>query len=152
MINLSCSPITRVRFCGPPITRSIASSSVAFVIIFWSVRAVSNAASFKTFAKSAPENPGVRRATAIRSTSSSSGLPFACTANTSRRPTRSGTSTAIWRSKRPGRSKAGSKMSGRFVAAIRITPVLPSKPSISTSIWFSVCSRSSWPPPIPAPR
>ena len=27
-----------------------------------------------------------------------------------------------------------------------------SKPSISTSSWFSVCSRSSWPPPMPAPR
>ena len=27
-----------------------------------------------------------------------------------------------------------------------------SKPSISASIWLSVCSRSSWPPPRPAPR
>ena len=27
-----------------------------------------------------------------------------------------------------------------------------SKPSISTRSWFSVCSRSSWPPPMPAPR
>ena len=27
-----------------------------------------------------------------------------------------------------------------------------SKPSISTSIWLSVCSRSSFPPPMPAPR
>ena len=27
-----------------------------------------------------------------------------------------------------------------------------SKPSISTSNWLSVCSRSSWPPPRPAPR
>ena len=26
-----------------------------------------------------------------------------------------------------------------------------SKPSISESIWLSVCSRSSWPPPRPAP-
>ena len=43
-------------------------------------------------------------------------------------------------------------MSGRFVAAIRITLSFCSKPSISTSSWFSVCSRSSWPPPMPAPR
>ncbi len=43
-------------------------------------------------------------------------------------------------------------MSGRLVAAMRITPVLASKPSISTSSWLSVCSRSSWPPPRPAPR
>ena len=43
-------------------------------------------------------------------------------------------------------------MSGRFVAAIMTMPVVASKPSISESIWFSVCSRSSWPPPRPAPR
>ena len=33
-----------------------------------------------------------------------------------------------------------------------MTPSLLSKPSISTSSWFRVCSRSSWPPPRPAPR
>ncbi len=43
-------------------------------------------------------------------------------------------------------------MSGRLVAAIITMPTLVSKPSISASIWFSVCSRSSWPPPRPAPR
>mmetsp|Transcript_70804 Transcript_70804/g.195585 ORF Transcript_70804/g.195585 Transcript_70804/m.195585 type:complete len:256 (+) Transcript_70804:1232-1999(+) len=43
-------------------------------------------------------------------------------------------------------------MSERFVAATTITPVLPSKPSISVRIWFNVCSRSSLPPPMPAPR
>mmetsp|Transcript_75151 Transcript_75151/g.176431 ORF Transcript_75151/g.176431 Transcript_75151/m.176431 type:complete len:214 (-) Transcript_75151:276-917(-) len=31
-------------------------------------------------------------------------------------------------------------------------PVLPSKPSISVRSWFKVCSRSSLPPPRPAPR
>jgi len=30
--------------------------------------------------------------------------------------------------------------------------VLPSKPSISVSSWLMVCSRSSLPPPRPAPR
>ena len=68
------------------------------------------------------------------------------------RPRRSGASTTICRSKRPGRSSAGSSTSGRFVAAIRITPSFDSKPSISTSSWLSVCSRSSCPPPRPAPR
>ena len=33
-----------------------------------------------------------------------------------------------------------------------MTPSLDSKPSISTRSWFRVCSRSSWPPPSPAPR
>ena len=68
------------------------------------------------------------------------------------RPRRSGASTTICRSKRPGRSSAGSSTSGRFVAAMRMTPSFDSKPSISTSSWLSVCSRSSWPPPRPAPR
>ena len=60
--------------------------------------------------------------------------------------------TWICRSKRPGRSSAGSRMSGRLVAAIRMTPPETSKPSISTSSWLRVCSRSSCPPPSPAPR
>ena len=33
-----------------------------------------------------------------------------------------------------------------------MTPSLVVKPSISTSSWLSVCSRSSWPPPRPVPR
>ncbi len=64
----------------------------------------------------------------------------------------SGSGTVTCLSKRPGRNKAGSSTSGRLVAAITITPILPSKPSISTNNWFSVCSRSSFPPPKPAPR
>mmetsp|Transcript_11011 Transcript_11011/g.31913 ORF Transcript_11011/g.31913 Transcript_11011/m.31913 type:complete len:277 (+) Transcript_11011:1445-2275(+) len=43
-------------------------------------------------------------------------------------------------------------MSTRFVAAMVIIPGLPSNPSISTKIWFTVCSRSSFPPANPAPR
>ena len=58
----------------------------------------------------------------------------------------------IWRSKRPGRKSAGSRMSGRFVAAKMTMPSVVSKPSISASIWLRVCSRSSCPPPRPAPR
>ena len=43
-------------------------------------------------------------------------------------------------------------MSGRLVAAIITMPSVVSNPSISESIWLSVCSRSSCPPPRPAPR
>ena len=82
----------------------------------------------------------------------SSGLPRACTSRIALRPLMSGRSSTTWRSKRPGRSSAGSSTSGRLVAAMTITLVLVSKPSISTRIWFSVCSRSSWLPPRPAPR
>ncbi len=55
-------------------------------------------------------------------------------------------------SKRPGLIRALSKMSALLVAAMTMMPVLPSKPSISVSSWFRVCSRSSLPPPTPVPR
>ena len=58
----------------------------------------------------------------------------------------SGGLTSTRRSKRPGRSSAESRTSGRFVAARTMTPSVPVKPSISVRIWLSVCSRSSWPP------
>ena len=64
----------------------------------------------------------------------------------------SGRSRMTWRSKRPGRRSAGSRTSGRLVAATTITFVFVSKPSISTRIWLRVCSRSSCEPPRPAPR
>ena len=53
------------------------------------------------------------------------------------------------RSKRPGRSSAESRISGRLVAPSTITATSDSKPSISVRIWLSVCSRSSLPPPKP---
>ena len=68
------------------------------------------------------------------------------------RPRTSGRPTRILRSNRPGRNSAGSKTSARLVAAITMTPSSPWNPSISTRSWFKVCSRSSWPPPIPLPR
>ena len=46
------------------------------------------------------------------------------------------------RSKRPGRVSAASRDAGRLVAAITITPVLSSKPSISVSNWFMVWTAS----------
>ena len=87
-----------------------------------------------------------------RSTSGPSGVLRACTDRIFSRPRISGFGTWIWRSNLPGRSNAGSSTSGRLVAATMITPSLASKPSISTSNWFSVCSRSSLPPPMPTPR
>ena len=143
MIRRSSSVIKRVLRCGPAITRSIASSSASLVITFAPSRAVRSAASFNTFARSAPVNPGVRFAKSERSTDLASGLPFAWTSRIAARPLRSGRSTGICRSKRPGRSSAGSNTSGRFEAAIKITWPFASKPSISTRSWFSVCSRSS---------
>src|SRR5690554_636750 len=90
----------------------------------------------------APEDPAVARAT--RSISISSCCTFCkCTLNIAFRPCRSGNSICIRRSNRPGRSNALSRLSGRLVAASITTPFRPSKPSISVSSWFKVCSRSS---------
>ena len=54
----------------------------------------------------------------------------------------SGGGTNTWRSKRPGRSSALSSFSSMFEAAMTTTLSRASKPSISTSSWFSVWSRS----------
>ena len=115
-------------------------------------RAASSAASLTRLARSAPTIPGVVRATTRRSTSFAKGIFLVCTFRMPSRPSMLGASTMIWRSKRPGRSSALSSTSGRLVAASRITCTLVSKPSISTRSWLRVCSRSSWPPPKPAPR
>ena len=121
------------------------------VMVTWLCRAASRAPSFTRLARSAPVKPGVCRAMTPRSTEGSMGLPLVWTRRMDRRPRISGLSTTICRSNRPGRRSAGSRMSGRLVAAIMMIPSLAPKPSISTSSWFSVCSRSSWPPPRPAP-
>ena len=148
----SSSVINLLVRCGPAITRSIDSSRAIVVITLAFSLAVRSAASFKTFAKSAPVKPGVRLAISPRSTLFAIGLPCACTSKIAFLPNKSGLSTGICRSKRPGRKIAGSSTSGRLVAAIRITWVFASNPSISTNSWLSVCSRSSLPPPRPAPR
>ena len=84
----------------------------------------------------------VWRAMISKSTSLASGLLRVCTPRIALRPTTSGGETKIWRSKRPGRSSAGSSLSSRFDAAITTRSPLVAKPSISTSSWLSVCSRS----------
>ncbi len=50
-------------------------------------------------------------------------------------------------SKRPGRSSALSRISGRLVAPSTKIPLEVSNPSISERSWFKVCSLSSLPPP-----
>ena len=110
-----------------------------------------SAASLTRFARSAPLMPGVPRPTTSRSTSLARRLCLTCTSRMRRRSSSSGSGTVTWRSKRPGRSRAESRMSGRLVAAIITMPSVASKPSISESIWLSVRSRSSCPPPRPVP-
>ena len=148
----SSSSITIERLSAPIITLSFAFSNSDMVTIRLPMRAANKAASFTRFARSAPENPGVPRAITLASTSGARGTLRICTFKIFSRPIISGLGTTTWRSNRPGRWRAGSSTSGRFVAAISITPSLDSNPSISTNNWLRVCSRSSLPPPNPAPR
>src|SRR6266487_6474540 len=152
MRRRSSSDRTRLRRSRPSISLSFASSRSCMSTTALLRRAASSAPSFTTLASSAPARPGVPRAMRSRSTPAPRGILRVCTRRICSRPFTSGMSTTIWRSKRPGRRSAGSRMSGRLVAASRMTPSFDSKPSISTSNWFRVCSRSSCPPPSPAPR
>mmetsp|Transcript_30997 Transcript_30997/g.100151 ORF Transcript_30997/g.100151 Transcript_30997/m.100151 type:complete len:288 (-) Transcript_30997:352-1215(-) len=100
---------------------------------------------------SAPEKPGVSAASLAASFPGSSLVRTfgRCTMKISVRPFTSGGSMLICRSKRPGRSSAGSSVSGRLVpASTTIWPLLV-KPSISTKSWLRVFSRSSLPPKLP---
>ena len=148
----SASLITRDFFSAPTTTLIVASSTSVIVIALRSFLAARSAASLRRFSRSAPVKPAVDFAIVLRTTSGARGLPFAWTLSISSRPFISGLPTITCLSKRPGRIRAGSRISGRFVAAIIITPSLAPKPSISTRSWLSVCSRSSCPPPRPAPR
>ena len=104
-----------------------------------------SAASLQTLAMSAPEKPGVWRARNERSSCGSSLSGRRWTSKISLRSLTSGSPTSIWRSNRPARVSALSRMSTRLVAASTMTPVLVWKPSISVSSWLSVFSRSSLP-------
>ena len=123
--------------------RSRAASKSLAAITSRLPRTATMAASFARLARSAPENPGVPLATAPRSTSGASHLPWQCTIRIAARSFTSGKGIVTCRSNRPGRRRAGSRTSGRLVAASTTMLITGSKPSISASSWFSVCSRSS---------
>jgi hypothetical protein len=104
-----------------------------------------------TFSRSAPVNPWVAAdaATRARSTSGSQGTRRACTARMAARPAASGAGTCTRRSKRPGRSSAGSSADTRLVAPMTRMEAdaaglcARSRPSMQVSSWHSACSRSS---------
>ena len=134
-------------FSFPTSTCSTASKRSFWLTYSLPVLTALIAASLIIFARSDPTAPEVASAISFRSTVSSIRTSLACTFRISTLPFKSGLSTMILLSKRPGRSNALSRISGLFVAARMIIPFLPSKPSISDKSWFSVCSRSSFPPP-----
>mmetsp|Transcript_1959 Transcript_1959/g.4396 ORF Transcript_1959/g.4396 Transcript_1959/m.4396 type:complete len:219 (+) Transcript_1959:1489-2145(+) len=132
-------------------TRSMAALKSSRPTASLLCRAAMRAPSFTTLAISAPENPGESDASfcATSSMSSARRIFGRWTRKISARPLMSGAPMSIDRSKRPGRSSAESSVSGRLVPAmITMFPVVE-KPSISTSNWFRVFSRSSFPPAMP---
>ena len=137
---------------APRTTFSRASVKSFITTVSCPRRAASSAASLTRLRRSAPTIPGVVEAIAAKSTSRPVGMCLVCTSRIIRRPFWSGGLTTTLRSNRPGRNSAGSRISARFVAASSTTPSVPVKPSISVRIWLSVCSRSSTPPTLLAPR
>src|SRR5438477_74116 len=113
MRRRSSSDKTRLRRSRPSITLSFASSRSRMSTTALLRRAASSAASFTMFASSAPARPAVPLAMRSRSTPDPRGILRVCTRRICSRPFTSGMSTTLWRSKRPGRSRAGSRISGR---------------------------------------
>lgn len=82
-----------------------------------------SAASLHSPASSAPVKRTQLSARLSKSTSAARGMPVVCSARIARRPAASGGGTYSCTSRRPGRSRAGSRAAGRFVAARSNTPV-----------------------------
>ena len=97
------------------------------------LRVADSAASLTRLARSAPENPGVFSAMCLQIHVGGQRLALGVDAQDRPRAASSGRSTRMRRSKRPGRSSAGSSTSGRLVAAMTTTRSVRSKPSISDS-------------------
>jgi len=118
-------------------TFSIACSKCFFVIFFVLMfsRSASIAASRASDSMSAPVYPSVSSASLFRFTDLSktlfSSIFFVWIFRICNLPAFSGTGTYTILSNRPGRIRAGSRMSGLFVAPITITFVKSSIPSIS---------------------
>ena len=114
----SCSLSVR-RDCMPATTRSTALSKSAWTSCRRRARAAKIAASLHRLARSAPASPdGLARDQSRGRRRRASGLVRVWTRMIASRPTTSGGETRIWRSKRPGRSSAGSSFSSRLEAAI----------------------------------
>ncbi|MCY1540926.1 hypothetical protein D9M68_765930 [compost metagenome] len=133
-------------FSKPPITRSIASWKSCISTFSLLRRAAIRAASLQTLAISAPAKPGVCADNFLASTPGAVLIGLRCTLKICSRPVKSGLSIEICLSNLPGRIKAESNTSGRLVAARMIIPESVPNPSISTSNWLRVFSRSSLPP------
>mmetsp|Transcript_2642 Transcript_2642/g.5377 ORF Transcript_2642/g.5377 Transcript_2642/m.5377 type:complete len:425 (+) Transcript_2642:355-1629(+) len=129
---------------APIIILSLAYSSAAMPTLLRLSTDALRAAWFTRLKSSAPENPGVPLASCSMFTSLSIGTLVPYSSRMALRPPMSGMGTSTCLSNRPGLTRAASRESGKFVAAITITPWFSSKPSISTSSWLSVIFIADW--------
>eukprot|EP01139_Manchomonas_bermudensis_P015149 Amastigsp_a509598_547.p2 type:complete len:203 gc:universal Amastigsp_a509598_547:90-698(+) len=117
-----------------------ASRKSFWVTVLRRARIANMPASVHTERMSAPVELGQRRASSSKRMSRSQFMLFAWMVKMCVRPSRSGSPNSILRSRRPGRSRAGSRVSMRFVAMMTLTLTVGSKPSI----WLSSSSRMRW--------
>ncbi len=102
--------------------------------------------------KSAPLEPSAISDISLRFTPGSRFIPEVWILNMASRASLVGRGISITLSKRPGRSKAGSSISRRLVAAISLTSPRASNPSISARICISVLCTSRSPLVAPSMR
>mmetsp|Transcript_19086 Transcript_19086/g.45859 ORF Transcript_19086/g.45859 Transcript_19086/m.45859 type:complete len:300 (+) Transcript_19086:1036-1935(+) len=124
--------------------RSLAYSRSAIVTCDLSSRDALHAALLTKLASSAPLRPGVPRARMSKCASGDSSTFWQCSLRMSSRPFTSGFGTSICLSKRPGRSSALSRISGKLVAPITMSPSEDANPSSSVRIWLRVCRSDCW--------
>mmetsp|Transcript_46775 Transcript_46775/g.105793 ORF Transcript_46775/g.105793 Transcript_46775/m.105793 type:complete len:205 (-) Transcript_46775:766-1380(-) len=120
------------------------------VMAFRRARMANMPASVHTLRSSAPVVLGQRRARSSYRMSRSTAMVLVWILKMCVRPSRSGRPNSTLRSRRPGRSSAGSRVSGRFVAMRTLMFPRASKPSSSVTIWSMVrCTSLSDPPSSP---
>mmetsp|Transcript_71849 Transcript_71849/g.150118 ORF Transcript_71849/g.150118 Transcript_71849/m.150118 type:complete len:247 (-) Transcript_71849:637-1377(-) len=136
-------------FAYPLMTLLIASSMSFSVICFRRARIAYIPASVHTERRSAPVQFGHSLASSSKRMSRSQFMFAEWILKISVLPSRSGTPNSTRRSMRPGRSSAGSRVSGRLVAISTLTLPRASKPSS----WFTISSIvrcTSLSPPAPS--
>mmetsp|Transcript_15552 Transcript_15552/g.62609 ORF Transcript_15552/g.62609 Transcript_15552/m.62609 type:complete len:205 (-) Transcript_15552:770-1384(-) len=130
----------------------LTASSMSFSVMdLRRARMANMPASVQTERRSAPVVLGQSRARRSYRMSRSTAMVRAWIFKTCVRPWRSGSPNSTFRSRRPGRSSAGSSVSGRFVAMRTLMLPRGSKPSSSVTICSIVRCTSLSEPPSPSP-
>mmetsp|Transcript_206 Transcript_206/g.421 ORF Transcript_206/g.421 Transcript_206/m.421 type:complete len:216 (+) Transcript_206:1078-1725(+) len=132
-------------------TLLIASRKSFSVVVFLLARMANMPASVHTLRMSAPVELGHRRARRSKRMSRSQFIVRLWISKMFLRPSRSGRPNSTFRSRRPGRSSAGSRVSGLLVAMRTLTLPRGSKPSSWLTI-SSIVRCTSLSPPAPSSK